>query len=63
MTVAELIEKLQEYPPDMPVFTWDSENLILNEAKWVGEMGNGEIAGVAIHNYDPAEYGEWTVCA
>jgi|AmaraimetP72IA01_FD_contig_31_6493120_length_889_multi_11_in_0_out_0_2 hypothetical protein len=32
MTVAELIAKLQELPPDMPVLVWDGYEADLNDA-------------------------------
>jgi len=63
MTVAEIIEKLKEFPADMPVLQYDDENLILNDIEWVGEMGNEKVAGVVIHGFQPSGLGDWIVRA
>jgi hypothetical protein len=60
MTVEELIEKLKEFPPDMPVLHYDDEIIMLKLVTWVGEMSDKEVSGVVIHNYQPStQGGDW----
>lgn len=62
MTVVELIEKLAEYPPDMPVYCYEDGVNELFEIEWVGEMAEQikeGVAGVVVHHSQPSETGEW----
>lgn len=66
MTVVELIEKLCEYPPDLPVYCYKDGVIELFDVEWVGEMAEqaeGGAAGVVIHHSQPSSKGEWITCA
>jgi hypothetical protein len=54
MTVSELIEKLAEFPPDMPVCFYDGELLRLEEVEWVGLMADNAGSCVVAHPYQPS---------
>lgn len=54
MTVAELIEKLKEFPADMPVCRYDGELRRLDEVEWVGIMADVAGTCVVVHPYQPS---------
>jgi hypothetical protein len=64
MTIEELIEKLKEFPADMPVLHYDDEALELHEVEWVGIMADHRGQnGIVMHHFKPSSEGEWVTRA
>jgi hypothetical protein len=54
MTVAELIEKLKEFPPDMPVTFWQQSDESSGAMK-IAEFNVHEMREVDCYSWEPVE--------